>query len=147
MRDPLVKLARRALLPAWLRILGWLCLVYLLVPVLVLVGLCAEGFTCNAYGLSYSGPPFALLALLIDAVLFLHGVAAYGLLWGKSWGPPVAIAVCSVGLTISLCTLAERGFSEIGVAPFILAFVLVTLIRVRRRWATCPVELTADVFA
>jgi hypothetical protein len=121
--------------------------VYLLVPVVVLVCLWAPSFTCNAYGLSYSGPPFALLALLIAAVQFLHGVAAYGLLWGKPWGPRVAITVCGLGLTISLCTFVDRGFSDIGVVPFILAFILVTLIRVQRRWATCPVELTADVFA
>jgi hypothetical protein len=146
MGDPKLKLARRALLPTWPRILAWLCLVYLLVPVIILVCLWAPAFTCNAYGLSYSGPPFALLALLIGAVQFLHGVAAYGLLWGKSWGPGVGIAVCGLGLAISLCTFVERGFSDLGIAPFILAFTLVTLTRLRGRWATCPVDVT-EVFA
>jgi hypothetical protein len=122
---------------------------YLLVPVLLLVSvvLGVRSFSCNAYGLSYDGAPLAPLALLIDAVLFLHGVAGYGLLWGKSWGPPVAIAVCNLGLAISLYTFSERGFSDIGAAPFLLAFVLVALLRVRRRWADLPTALTAEVFA
>jgi hypothetical protein len=141
MGDPYVRFARKALLSTWLRILSWLFLVFLLAPVLLLLGvLGAENFTTNAYGLSYRGPPLATLGLLLDAVLFLHGVAAYGLLWGRQWGPTAAIGTCGLGLTISLWTFVEGGFSDIGAAPFILAFVLVALARLRRRWTRCPVE-------
>jgi len=149
MGDPnLVRSARKALLPTWVRILSWLCLVFLLAPVLLLHCVYwADRFTVNAYGHSSSGPPLTPLGLLLNAALFLQGVAAYGLLSGRQWGLTAAIGVCSLGLTISLYTLVEGGFSDIGAEPFILAFILVTLVRLRKRWASCPIELTADVFA
>jgi hypothetical protein len=142
-----VKLARRELLPGWLQLLSWLSLVYLLVPALLpLFAVLPGETTASAFGLSHRGSAFAPMALLISAVLFVHGVAAFGLLWGKSWGVTAAIGVCCLGLSISLYTSAGSSSSETHFAPVIQILVLIALVRVRRRWAEAGVR-TADLAA
>lgn len=127
--------ARRNLLPVWLRLLCWLCLVFLAVPLFVPLEMAAGDVHYQFYGVSYVGSPVTPGGLALAFVVFLHGVAAYGLLWSKSWGPALGIAVCGVGLAVSIHTLVAGGFSRVGPEPVVLVLILVTLLRVRRRWA------------
>jgi uncharacterized membrane protein (DUF2068 family) len=69
----------------------------------------------------------------------MHGVAAYGLLRGKRWGPAVAITTCGIELAISLYALVESRFSSVGAAPVAQGLVLVSLLRLRKRWAEIEV--------
>jgi hypothetical protein len=129
------ELARRALLPWWLRLLSWLCLLFLaIVPLFVLVTLFADQVTVNVPGRSYTGSPISPPALFMDAFLLMHGVAAYGLLWGKRWGPAVAVTLCGTGLALYLYAFVESGFSGQGAAPIVWAIVLVSLVRLEKRW-------------
>jgi len=111
-------------------------LVFLGVPLFVLLTVVFhEDITCNLLGMSYTGSPYAPQALLMDSVLLMHGVAAYGLLWGKRWGPSVAIATCGIDLATSLYPLVESGFSVVGPEPIVPGLVIVPLIGLRKRWA------------
>ncbi|MHC4409606.1 MAG: hypothetical protein ACYS0F_11440 [Planctomycetota bacterium] len=125
---------RRALLPWWIKVLCWPLLIFLTFPILVpLMALDATGpSTVNVPGLQYTGNAWDPEMMLLDLHLFIHGVAAYGLLRGRSWGPSVGMCVCALGLTILLATLAANARME--PAMFFYTLVLWALWRLRDDW-------------
>lgn len=131
-----VRRARREMLPGWIAFFSLPFLVFLTAPLMILgLGLFPPGsYSCEAFGLSYTGSPLAPEALAISAVLFLHGVAAFGLVTGRAWGIAAGIAAGTVGLTIALgvgaCVPVDPRME-----PFLQVPFLIWLFRSRDRWA------------
>ncbi len=124
-------MARRDMLPWWLTWMCWPFLIYLVVPVVPFFGV---EVTYNWFGLSYTGSPLAPGALFLLAVMFLHGLAAFGLLWGKSWGLSAGFAAAVVGLAISLRETFADAAIEIHWVPLLQLAVIVRLSRLHESW-------------
>jgi hypothetical protein len=126
--------SRGARLPLGLWWLSALCLLFLLLPVgLALQALLPEGeFHVGAFGLRHSGSPFAPIALLLEGLLFLHGLAGYGLLWGRSWGPTLALVLCGLHVWTSAGSFAQSPTFDSAAGLALLLWLVVTLLQLGR---------------
>ena len=96
---------RKQLLPRWIRFFGWIFLVFLASPIVLIVGIFVGEMEYGLYGISYYGPALHPLPIAIVMVMTFHGVAAYGLLWGKRWGVDVGIACGLIGAAWSVASM------------------------------------------
>ena len=133
-------LARKALIPLWIKIFGWLFIVMgALVPFLYICSL-IFGFSASytMFGLEYEGNAKALMPLVISTVILINGLCAYGLLFGKDWGLTACIVFGYIGLLLTLGTmLFEMIFSGsmmIRLEPIIQIPYLVKLHKLKAHW-------------
>ena len=133
-------LARKALIPLWIKIFGWLFIVMgALVPFLF-IGSLIFGFSASytMFGLEYEGNAMALMPLVIAAVIFVNGLCAYGLLFGKDWGLNACIVFGYIGLALTVGTMVFEmifsGSMMIRLEPIIQIPYLVKLHRLKAHW-------------
>lgn len=140
-----IHLNRRLLLPTWIRFFSWLFLLLLAVPVVVLVGVFVmpDSFEAGVFGLSYVGSPLAPPALAIEAFLFFMGVAAYGLIRGRSWGLHAGLMAGVVGLGVAVFTMVASGFTTIQFEPLLQVPFIIALWRRRKAWPEGPAPALA----
>ncbi|KAA0889128.1 hypothetical protein [Oryzomonas rubra] len=128
---------RKKLLPKWIRFFCWIFIIFLGAPIILFVGLFVGNMRYNLYGVAYYGPVLSPLPIAMTIVLMVHGITAYGLLWGRRWALDMGILCGVIGTMFALAGMAiahTRGqmhfeFSIIGQVPFLL-----TLFNVRRKW-------------
>ncbi len=132
--------ARKALIPLWIKIFGWLFIAMgALVPFLY-IGSLIFGFSASytMFGLEYEGNAKALMPLAIAVVILINGLCAYGLLFGKDWGLTACIAFGYIGLLLTLGTMifeiAFNGSMMIRLEPIIQVPYLVKLHRLKAHW-------------
>jgi hypothetical protein len=132
--------ARKALIPLWIKIFGWLFIVMgALVPFLYISSL-IFGFSASytMFGLEYEGNAKALMPLVISAVILINGLCAYGLIFGKDRGLSACIVFGYIGLALTLGSmLFEVIFNDsmmIRLEPIIQIPYLVKLHRLKPHW-------------
>lgn len=109
-----VKASRRALVPLWIKIFGWLFMAMgLAVPVLdVVVTILGQPASYALFGLQHHGSPFHPVALVISAITLSLAVSAYGLLFGRAWGLNACLVTGYGGAAICIATMVYSLFSE-----------------------------------
>lgn len=132
--------ARKALIPLWIKIFGWLFIVMgALVPFLF-IGSLIFGFSASytMFGLEYEGNAKALMPLVISTVILINGLCAYGLLFGKDWGLTACIVFGYIGLLLTLGTMLFEmifnGSMMIRLEPIIQIPYLVKLHKLKAHW-------------
>lgn len=133
-------LARKTLIPLWIKIFGWLFIVMgVLVPFLY-IGSLIFGFSASytMFGLEYEGNAKALMPLVISTVILINGLCAYGLLFGKDWGLTACIVFGCIGLLLTLGTMLFEmifnGSMMIRLEPIIQIPYLVKLHKIKAHW-------------
>ena len=80
----------------------------------------------------------ALMPLVIAAVIFVNGLCAYGLLFGKDWGLNACIVFGYIGLALTVGTMVFEmifsGSMMIRLEPIIQIPYLVKLHRLKAHW-------------
>jgi hypothetical protein len=132
--------ARKALIPLWIKIFGWLFIVMgALVPFLY-IGSLIFGFSASyaMFGLEYEGNAKALMPLVISTVILINGLCAYGLIFGKDWGLSACIVFGYIGLALTLGSMLFEvifnGSMMIRLEPIIQIPYLVKLNRLKAQW-------------
>lgn len=132
--------ARKALIPLWIKIFGWLFIVMgVLVPFLY-IGSLIFGFSASytMFGLEYEGYAKALMPLVISTVILINGLCAYGLLFGRDWGLTACIVFGYIGLLLTIGTMLSEiiftGNMMIRLEPIIQIPYLVKLHRLKLHW-------------
>lgn len=99
--------ARKALIPLWIKIFGWLFIVMGAFVPFLYVGSLIFGFSSSytMFGLEYEGNAKALMPLIISTVILINGLCAYGLIFGKDWGLSACIVFGYIGLALTLGTM------------------------------------------
>ncbi|MBY5991178.1 hypothetical protein [Ferrimonas balearica] len=131
-----VKEARKKLIPIWIKGFGWLFMVMAsVIPVTYLVILFWEypaAFTM--FGLSYEGPPLALMPMLIASLILVNGICAFGLLFAKDWGLKACLYFGYVGLAISVGATIAAGGETFNLDPVVLVPYLYVLHKLSKHW-------------
>lgn len=131
---------RKALIPLWIKIFGWLFIVMGALVPFFYIGAIIFGFTASytMFGLEYQGNAWAFMPLLISAIVLLNGLCAYGLLFGKDWGLTACIVFGYIGLAFTLGTMVfeviVNGSMMIRLEPIIQIPYLIKLQRLKARW-------------
>ena len=88
---------RKKLLPKWIRFFCWIFIIFWGHLLFFIVGLFVGDMHYNLFGVSYYGPALRPLPIVMMLVLMIHGVAAYGLLWGKRRAVDIGILCLAFG--------------------------------------------------
>lgn len=131
-----IGLARRRLLPLWIKVFSWIfLLIGAAVPVVVVLGLLRSTAVSFAlFGFSYSGSVFDPYGLLLACMLAGSGVTAYGLLWGRSWGQFAAVMTGWAGLVLCIASVFVSPRLRVPLEPLLLVPFLVTMHRLKSPW-------------
>ena len=107
------ELRRRALVPLWIKIFGWLFLLMgAAVPILpITTAVSGNPASYQILGLSYVGSPYHPMALLISGIVLALAVSAYGLLFGKPWGLKACLITGYGGVALAVATMAYSLFA------------------------------------
>src|SRR5262245_27008073 len=105
---------RKGLLPIWVRAFCWLFLVAgAITPTLLVAGMFVmDPMRFSLFGWEHIGSPYDACSLLILGFFVAMSVAAYGLLWGKSWGWAAGVAIGSLGLALALLAYTRQTDGE-----------------------------------
>ncbi len=103
---------RRSLIPLWIKIFGWLFIVMGTLVPFIYIGSLIFGYTSSytIFGLEYEGNATAFMPLIISIVMFINGLCAFGLLFGKDWGLSACIVFGYVGVALCLGTMLFEVF-------------------------------------
>ena len=127
---------RWELLPWWVKLFSWMFLAFggLALVVLAFGWAVDREMEFAVFGLEASGLPYDAVPLLVAVLLIAHGVAAYGLLWARSWGVIGGLMCASAAVSVCLVTMAQQaGLSFRGELILEVPFVW-KLLRIRREW-------------
>jgi len=128
---------RRKLLPKWIRLFCWIFIIFLGAPIILVVGLFVGDMHYSLFGVSYYGPALCPLPIVMMLVLMIHGVAAYGLLWGRRWAVDIGILCGVIGAMFSLAgmvTAHTRGQMHFEFSIIAQVLLVLILLDVRRKW-------------
>jgi hypothetical protein len=105
---------RKALVPKWIRVFGWVfivfgCYILLLGIYCAVSGIEGEFFL---YGIEATGSVFTVHAMVVIGLYLAHGVCAYGLLFAKAWG----VRACIVLAYLSICICIYTMFTDEGLS-------------------------------
>lgn len=128
---------RKQLLPRWVRFFSWIFLLFLASPIVLIVGIFVRDMHYNFYGIPYHGPILHPLPIAIVILMTLHGIAAYGLLWGRRWGVDVGIAcgvIDAAGAVAGMVIAFVRRASHYESSLIVLVIFLMTLFDIRKEW-------------
>lgn len=143
---------RRNLLPTWVQVFCWLFLVAgtLAPTVLIARFFYSAPMHFALFGWEHEGSPFDPYSLLILGYFVASGIAAYGLLRGKLWGWAAGATLGSIGLALSLASLAHARQAEGGfyfsLEPLLQIPFLYVLWRIRAAWLSgaAPVDASSS---
>lgn len=109
-------------LPTWIKIFGWLFIVIGALSPLFYISALLLGFSAKYafLGLSYFGTAYDIEPAIISFIFVIHGVVAYGLLFGKTWGVTSCLCVGYLGVVISLSSTTLSSFNNISFEPMFL---------------------------
>jgi hypothetical protein len=95
-----VKIARRQLLPWWIKTFCWIFMVFGALAIAGIgLGLFKITFDLSLYGLSTTDP-LSLIGLSLIAIFIFKGIASFGLWTEKDWAVDVAIADAVIGIVV-----------------------------------------------
>ena len=99
--------ARKAQVPLWIKIFGWLFIVMAALAPLFYLSALMFGFSApyTMFGLEYEGNAKAFMPLVISTLIVINGVCAYGLLFAKDWGLTACIVFGYIGLLLNIATM------------------------------------------
>lgn len=132
--------ARKALIPLWIKLFGWLFIVMGAGVPFLYVGSLLFGFTASygMFGLEYTGNAMAWMPLLIAILIFINGLCAYGLLFGKDWGLTACISFGFIGLALTLGTMLFDAYVHarwmIRLEPILQIPYLIKIQRLKSLW-------------
>ena len=131
---------RRNLLPLWIKIFIWLCLVVgVVTPLAYLIGIISGQGRYALYGLE-SNDPYSMVALSISALFAFKGVVAYGLWFEKDWAVKYAQIDAIIGIIICFLSMVilpfVTDFVQFGIRfEFILLIpYYLKMIRIQKEW-------------
>lgn len=128
-------LRRKALVPLWIRVFGWLYMGVGLAGAFYFIAAATVGHTTtyNFYGVVYEVGVLAPIPMLILSFLMAGGVAAFGLLYGKRWG----LAACftyGYFLLASFVACVIIGYDISLLRVIVLILFLRSLHKLRAAW-------------
>lgn len=101
--------SERIEIPKWIKAFGWFFIVAAIAAPLtpfILSYLNQPVGRYGIFGVSYQGAPDSPIALLILSVWIALGVAAFGLLFHKSWGVNACLIMAYISIAICIFTMA-----------------------------------------
>ena len=131
---------RKALLPVWIKIFGWLFIVMGGGVPFLYLGSLILGFSASytMFGLGYEGGALAFMPFLISCTIFINGLCAYGLLFGKDWGLTACIVFGYIGLALTVGSMVFEmvvsGGMMIRLEPLIQIPYLIKLHKLKGHW-------------
>jgi len=137
---------RKQLLPRWIRFFGWIFLFFLASPIAFIVGIFVGDMHYRLFGVSYYGPILHPLPIAIVILMTLHGIAAYGLLWGRRWGVDVGIAcglIGAVGSVLSMVIAFAQGGFRFEFSLIAQSIFLMALVDIRKEWLAIKDKIEA----
>lgn len=130
---------RKQLLPLWIRFFSWMFLLFLVSPIILIVGIIMGYMELRLFGIRYYGAVLRPLPIFMILIMTFHGFAAYGLLWGKWWGVNVGIACAFIGTTLSVIGMISsftQGKPQFQFSLILQMLFLIELFNVREKWVT-----------
>lgn len=127
---------RKALIPNWMKVIGWLFIVLGTVTPLFHVYVMLTGGigTYMMFGWSYQGPPLAWMAMFISALIVINACCAYGLLFAKDWGLTACIVFGYVGLILAIMSMFFAEGVKIALEPLVQIPYLIRLHQIKAQW-------------
>lgn len=131
---------RKALIPVWIKVFGWLFIVMGAVAPLFYFGSLVFGFSVSyaVFGLEYEGSALAVMPSLIALLILVSGICAYGLLFGEGWGLNACIIFGYVGLALTIGSMVfGSAFTDdiiIRFEPLVQIPYLVKLHKIKPSW-------------
>jgi len=135
-----LKAGRRALIPRWIKIFGWIFIVMgVSIPILDgFMAITGQPGSYALFGLHHYGSAFHPLAITVSAIILSLSVSAYGLLFGKSWGLNACLVTAYGSALICIGTMAYSAFFEgqltIRLELLVLGPYLMKLHRIKPLW-------------
>jgi len=131
---------RRALVPTWIKVFGWLFIIMgaTLLPMGVVFELLGLAVSYSMFGLSFVGSPLHPTAIFISSIIMALAVSAYGLLFGRSWGLRACLVTGYAGLVICVVSMCYgmffMGDFTIRLEPLVQIPYLIRLHRMKPQW-------------
>lgn len=128
---------RKDLIPLWIKIFGWLFLVFgAAAPVLYLISAILNfEATYEIFGLSYTGSAYTAMPMLISLIILVNGLCAYGLLFQKNWGLMSCLVMGYIGFFITLISMfIYLPDLTIRLEPLLQVPYLVKLHKIKPQW-------------
>jgi hypothetical protein len=131
---------RKLLVPLWIKVFGWF---FITGGPAVIIGAIAFPLlgiqpAYEMHGVSFVGSPFHPTALLMSSIIILEAIAAYGLLFGRTWGLKACFVMGYLGLTLDVASTLYSIFVvgdfsiQLGIPVYIL--YLMRLHKISPRW-------------
>ena len=131
---------RKKLLPKWIKCFGWIFIVMgTLIPFVGLFSVVTgtEG-EFSFYGLEATGTVFSFIPLMVIALFLAHGICAFGLLFGKSWGLISCIALAYTSIAVCVFTMFSGDEISLRLELLLLTPYLIKLHKLKPFWLTIP---------
>lgn len=135
----LVQKSRRELIPFWIKIFIWIFIVFaLFVPLLIIIRLSGRETLLTIYGLE-TNDAFSSIGIIISALFFLKGIAAFGMWSEKEWAIKLAIIDSVIGIIICLAVMTAPVFSNRLIYNYRLELILlipylIWLFKIKAAW-------------
>ena len=130
---------RKSIVPGWIKFFGWLFMIMgVFAPLAFIVSLATgseSSFTL--FGLESTGSSLSVASVLINGLLLILGVSAFGLLFGKSWGLKACLFSGYLGLVVVVISTVlqfSAGNLTIRLEPLIQIPYLIKLHKMRAQW-------------
>ncbi len=127
---------RKKIVPMWMKVFGWLFIVAgVLVPVVgVFSAVTGVEGQYSLYGLTAVGSTYSPAVMFILALFVAHGICAYGLLFGRSWGVMACIILGYLSAAICVFTMIVGDDYIIRLELFVLIPYLNRLHKIKPNW-------------
>lgn len=127
---------RKSLIPTWIKVIGWLFIIMgAVLPLFHFYVIFTGGIgTYMMFGWSYQGPPLAMMAMFISALILINACCAYGLLFAKDWGLTACILFGYVGLLLAIMSMFFADGIKIALEPLVQIPYLIRLHKIKAYW-------------
>ncbi|WP_157760620.1 hypothetical protein [Chitinophaga caeni] len=139
---------KRKLLPIWIKIFCWFFLLGGLCEVIIFLGILLGVTPVLAfYGLE-SQEAFSPTSLLLQSILIIKAIVAFGLLKYKKWAVDLAVLDAIIGIVICLTVSIYRTIQVKFTLEFELLFLvpyLVVMVKRRKNWLLAMKQSTGTL--
>lgn len=135
--------SRKDLIPLWIKVFGWLFIVFgaLVTVVAGYSAITGEIGEFSIYGIEVSGSIYNPIVLFVVLLIIAHGICAYGLLFEKSWGVISCMLLAYLSIAICIVTMFVGDEFNIRLELAFLVPYVIKLHKIKEQWKTAGANL------
>lgn len=90
--------------------------------------------TYGMFGFNYHGSALAIMPLFISTLIFINGLCAFGLLFGKAWGLNACLIYGYIGASLTIISMFSATGILIRLELLIFIPYLIKLHKIKGKW-------------